>query len=402
MASKHAARQRAVRESRRPATRLVPLGVLAALAAVALVWGLVLGAGHHHEDAADLAPPPPTPVPTATPQTSAKDVRPLPTPATAAVDRLPLARQVGELIVLRFRGPAAPLYVRRILGRGWAAGAILFHDNIAAPGQLRALTRSLRAAAKGYTPIICSDQEGGSIRNITWAPPVAAQAAQNPGPDARAAGRALRAAGLNVTLAPVADVPSVPDAALAGRAFSGDPRRTATAVAAAVRGWTASGVAPTVKHFPGLGGTTVNTDHGSTAIGGGAPTARDLAPFRAAIAAGAPIVMAAHARDPALDADHIASQSHAIVSGLLRRGLGFKGVVMTDSMEAAAVRATGSLEQAAIRSVEAGDDILLTTGQGSWNRVYRALLGKAQASKAFRTRVRESAARVLALQRTLD
>jgi beta-N-acetylhexosaminidase len=292
--------------------------------------------------------------------------------------------------------------VRRILRRGWAAGAILFRNNIASPGQLRALTRSLRAAARGYTPIICSDQEGGTIRNIPWAPPAEAQAEQNPGPDARAAGRALRAAGLNVTLAPVADVPSVDSAALAGRAFSSDPRRTAVAVAAAVRGWRASGVAPTAKHFPGLGGTTVNTDHGSTAIGGGAPTARDLTPFRAAIAAGVPIVMAGHARYPALDQDRIASQSPAIITQLLRRALGFKGVVMTDSIEAAAVRATGSTEQAAIRSIEAGDDIVLTTGQGSWNRVYRALLGKAQASKAFRDRVRESAARVLALQRTLN
>ena len=199
----------------------------------------------------------------------------------------------------------------------------------------------------------------------------------------------------------MADVPSVQDAALAGRAFSSDPRRTALAVGAAVRGWKASGVAPTVKHFPGLGGTTVNTDHGSASIAGGAPTARDLTPFRAAIAAGVPIVMTSHARYPALDTGHIASQSPAIVTGLLRRGLGFTGVVMTDSIEAAAVRATGSTEQAAIRSVEAGDDIVLTTGQGSWNRVYRALLGKAQASKAFRARVRDSAARVLALQRTL-
>jgi beta-N-acetylhexosaminidase len=385
--------------SRRAARRR--LGALAAVAAVALAWGLVLGA--RRDDTPDLAPPPPAP------QTSAQDVRrhgspdgAVPTPATAAVDRLSLSRQVGELIVLRFHGTAAPVYVRRILSRGWAAGAILFRDNIASPGQLRTLTRSLRRAAKGYTPIICSDQEGGAIRNIPWAPPVAAQPAQDPGRDARAAGRALRAAGLNVTLAPVADVPSVPGAALASRAFSADPRRTATAVAGAVRGWRASGVAPTVKHFPGLGGTTVNTDHGSTAIGGGAPTARDLAPFRAAIAAGVPIVMASHARYPALDADRIASQSPAVVNGLLRRALGFKGVVMTDSMEAAAVRATGSLEQAAIRAVEAGDDIVLTTGQGSWNRVYRALLGRAQASKAFRARVRESAARILALQRTLN
>jgi beta-N-acetylhexosaminidase len=166
-----------------------------------------------------------------------------------------------------------------------------------------------------------------------------------------------------------------------------------------VRGWRASGVAPTVKHFPGLGGTTVNTDHGSTAVAG--PSAADLQPFRAAIAAGVPVVMASHARYPALDAGRIASQSEPILGRLLRRQLGFKGVVMTDSIEAAAVRATGSTEQVAIRSVAAGADIVLTTGQGSWIRVYRALLAQARASAPFRARVRESAARVLALQQSL-
>jgi beta-N-acetylhexosaminidase len=193
----------------------------------------------------------------------------------------------------------------------------------------------------------------------------------------------------------------VPDAALASRAYSGDPARTADAVAAAVRGWKASGVAPTAKHFPGLGGTTVNTDHGSATIGGGAPTAADLAPFRAAIAAGVPIVMSSHALYPALDAHRIASQSPAILGGLLRERLQFRGVVMTDSLEAAAVRATGSLEHAAIRSVRAGADIVLTTGQGSWIRVYRALLAEARRSPSFAARVRASAARVNALQHTL-
>jgi beta-N-acetylhexosaminidase len=308
---------------------------------------------------------------------------------------------VGRLVVLRFHGTTAPAYVLRILRRGEAAGVILFRDNIASPAQLRALTGSLRRAA-GFTPIVCSDQEGGAIRNIAWAGPAAAEAGQEPGADARAAGRTLRAAGVNVVLAPVADVPSVPDAALASRAYASDPTRVADAVAAAVRGWRASGVAPTAKHFPGLGGTTVNTDHGSATIGGGAPTPADLAPFRAAIAAGVPIVMASHAVYPAVDAHRIASQSPAILGGLLRERLQFRGVVMTDSMEAAAVRATGSLEQAAIRAVQAGADIVLTTGEGSWIRVYRALLAEARRSPAFAARVRASAARVNALQRTLD
>jgi beta-N-acetylhexosaminidase len=185
------------------------------------------------------------------------------------------------------------------------------------------------------------------------------------------------------------------------RAFSRDTQRTADAVSQAVKGWRDAGVAPTVKHFPGLGGTTVNTDRASTTIGGNRPTSNDLIPFKAAINAGVPLVMSSHAVYPALDSRHIASQSSAVLEDLLRSKLGFEGVVITDSIEAAAVRATGTTEQVAIRSIEAGNDVVLTTGQGSWNRVYRALLEKAKASKAFRTRVRDSAARVLALQNSL-
>jgi beta-N-acetylhexosaminidase len=114
-----------------------------------------------------------------------------------------------------------------------------------------------------------------------------------------------------------------------------------------------------------------------------------------------PLVMSSHALYPALDRDRIASQSPAVLGGLLRARLHFRGVVMTDSMEAAAVRATGSLEQAAVRSVQAGADIVLTTGQGSWLRVYRALLAQAHRSPAFRARIRQSAARVLRLRGTL-
>ena len=128
---------------------------------------------------------------------------------------------------------------------------------------------------------------------------------------------------------------------MGGREFSRDPARVSTATRAAIGGWLAGGVKPTVKHFPGLGGATVNTDQGSATIRGGAPTSADLAPFKAAIAAKVPIVMSSHAVYPRLDARHIASQSPAILKTLLREQLGFTGVVMTDSAEAAAVRATG-------------------------------------------------------------
>lgn len=208
---------------------------------------------------------------------------------------------------------------------------------------------------------------------------------------------------MNVALAPVADVPSVSDAALAGRAFGRAPRAVAESVADAVAGYDGSGVAATAKHFPGLGGTRVNTDAAPATVRRSAAAIErvDLLPFRAAIAAGVPLVMVGHARYPALDAQRIASQSRPVIGGLLRRRLGFRGVVVTDSLEARAVLARTPVDAAALRSIRAGADLALTTGRGSWIRVYRRLLARARGSAAFRTRVRESAARVLALQRSL-
>jgi beta-N-acetylhexosaminidase len=365
---------------------------LAVGAAVALVVGAIVGAatGDGERSAGDM----PAPTREAPPAAEAE----------AAVDQLTLAQQVGRMVILRFAGTRAPGYVREVLREGRAAGAILFRDNVVSPAQLRALTRQLRRADPDA--LISVDQEGGAIRIVPWAAPERSApeqaAAGTVGADARAAGGDLRAAGIDVTLAPVADVPSA-DSALAGRGFATDPERAAAAVAESVRGWREAGVATTIKHFPGLGGATVNTDDGpATVERTRAQLDDDLKPFRAGIRAGTEFVMASHATYPALDREHIASQSPAIIDGLLRRELGFDGVVMTDSLEAAAVLAVADVEEAALASARAGVDVILTTGRGSYIRVYRALLAKARSHRAFRARVRAAAARVLDAQSSGD
>ena len=258
----------------------------------------------------------------------------------AAVDRLTLPEQVGQLLVLRFAGSTAPAYVHAALRGRRVAGVILFRDNVTDPEQLRALTGQLRQA--GGRPIVAVDQEGGAVRMLPWAPPAAPAPQQAAGgtvrADSEAAGSALHAVGVTVSLAPVADVPSVAGAALAGRAFSSDAEAASDAIEAAVRGWRAGRVAATAKHFPGLGGATVNTDDGPATVTHTRARleAIDLPPFEAAIRAGVPLVMVGHGRYPALDPDRIASQSRAIVKRLLRDSLGFRGVVVTDSMEAGA------------------------------------------------------------------
>jgi beta-N-acetylhexosaminidase len=318
-----------------------------------------------------------------------------------AVDRLSLRRQVGLLLVSSFDEPDMPDYIQRRLAAGETAGVILFARNAGDGAHWRELTRDLQRPARGRA-LIMVDQEGGDIRTVDSAGPQAGQALQGGPADvrsaARDAGRGLRAAGVNVNLAPVADV-ARPGSVMSSRAFPGDAAAVSERTEAAVRGLEDGGVAATAKHFPGLGAATVNTDDGSVTVPGG--LAGDLEPYRAAIAAGVPLVMASHALYPALDGAAIASQSRAIITGLLREQLGFGGVIVTDSLEAQAVLDRSDVATAAERSVAAGVDLILMTGSGSWNAVFPRLLSRARRDPAFRRRVADSAARVLALRASL-
>jgi beta-N-acetylhexosaminidase len=190
---------------------------------------------------------------------------------------------------------------------------------------------------------------------------------------------------------------------MSGRAFPGGTAQVSGLTRAAVSGYRGTKVATTLKHFPGLGEAGTNTDDGPATISSprSAVLTRDLPPFAAGINAGAGLVMASHALFTGLDPNNIASQSKPILTTLLRGKLGFKGVVVTDSMEAAAVLKRSTLQLAALRSVAAGADMLLLTGPGSFPLVYRQLLSGAKQSERFRARIADAAARVIALKRRL-
>ena len=268
------------------------------------------------------------------------------------------------------------------------------------PAQVRALTATLQRAAGGDA-LIATDQEGGSVRQLPFAAPAQSQPALSTPAAARAAARAtaidLRAVGVNVNLAPVADLGEGP--VVGGRAFPGEPASVARLVTAAVRGAQAGGVAATAKHFPGLAGAAQNTDDAAVTID--RPIEPGLAPFRAAAEAGAPLVMIGHALYPRIDGKRIASQSPAVLRLLRGDGVGFDGVAVTDSLEAEAVVSRSEVDVAALRSLRAGIDLLLTTGQGSHLRVIRRLSQAIAASPAVRARANDAARRVSALRRRL-
>lgn len=358
---------------------------LAAMAVLALVVGVIAGAGGDGDEPGH---------PTAT---TGGD------PAVPAA-AIPLAKAVGQVVMVAFDGTEPPQWVRRWLRNDEAAGVILFGGNVTDAAGTRGLTGKLQRAARNGA-LVATDQEGGEIRILKFAPPETPQPGLATPAAARtaagSAGRALKAMGVNINLAPVADV-TEPGSALAGRGYPGDPGAVGGSVAAAVGAYDRSGVAATAKHFPGLGRASENTDDAGVDID--APRAQiegvDLPPFEAAIRARVPLIMASHAAYTSYD-DRIASQSPVLMQAVLREELGFQGVAVTDSIEAQAVLARSAVGPAAERSIAAGCDIVLMTGSGSWSEVYPRLLRRARRDRVFAARVRESAARVMALKRKL-
>ncbi|MGH9078074.1 MAG: glycoside hydrolase family 3 protein [Acidimicrobiales bacterium] len=252
-------------------------------------------------------------------------------------------------------------------------GGILFLGNAAPPADLAAKIRYREMASRADpAPLVMADEEGGGVQRLAGAVPpmpwarLLAATTSPAGARALAAsvGRQMRLLGVNVDLAPVLDVdgragpsPKNPDGL---RSFSPSPAVAGRYGIAMLQGLRAGGVMPVVKHFPGLGGSQTNTDYGSAAT---LPIATlrtgGLLPFEAAIAAGAPSVMISNAMVPGLTSQP-ASLSSAVIDGLLRNQLGFTGLVMTDSLSAAAISQAGySLETAAVDSIAAGSDMVL-------------------------------------------
>ncbi len=217
--------------------------------------------------------------------------------------------------------------------------------------------------------------------------------------------RQMRAAGVNVNLAPVTD--TVPASLGTGNApigkyhreYGSDPATVEKASTAFIEGMLAGGVEATVKHFPGLGRIRNNTDFDSTGITDDTTTADDpyLQPFAAGVRAGAGLVMVGSARYSKIDPGTPAMFSHTIVTDLLRGDLGFDGVVITDDVNAAAVRAVDPGRRA-VEVVAAGGDIVLTGDASLAPAMLGALTKKAAADDGFAAEVDASVQRVLTLK----
>ncbi len=233
-----------------------------------------------------------------------------------------------------------------------------------------ALANQLQSHAK-VPLLIGADFERGTVMRLdegTSFPSAMAVAAAGSPQDAYTMGKITakeaRAAGVHWVFAPVADVNSNPDNPIINtRSFGEDPQRVAEFVAAFVRGVEANGALSTAKHFPGHGDTSTDSHLDLPAVRGDRKRLDqvELVPFRAAIAAGTSTIMTGHLSVPAIepDADVPATLSPKVLTGLLRKELGFNGLVVTDALDMAGVTLRYSPGEAAVRSILAGADVLL-------------------------------------------
>jgi len=322
-----------------------------------------------------------------------------------------LSELCGQLLVVGFPGTTLDDETRRALRERRRAGVILFKRNVESLPAVHALCADVARTAEGDEGVFISvDQEGGRVRRIpapaVQLPPMRTIGDIDDTDLARRVGGALGAEllamGFNVDFAPVLDVNSNPNNPIIGdRSFGRSAARVGELGAALVDGLQSSGVMACAKHFPGHGDTDVDSHLDLPHVSH--PRVRldeiELVPFRR-VAATVGSIMTAHIVFDALDPGVPATLSPRVVTDLLRRELGFGGLVFSDDLEMRALADRFTVEECAVGAVRAGCDVLLVCEHRDLaDRAHVALIQEAERNPVFRARCHDSAARSRALRR---
>jgi beta-N-acetylhexosaminidase len=346
-----------------------------------------------------------TPSPGSSTAAAARD-----TCVAATVAAMSLQQIVGQVMLV---GTPVndPGSITKVLARYQFGGVFLAGRSQHSAARLKAGIDALKAQAPAGTGLfIALDQEGGEVQTLQGAdfPPIPTAVDQGKLDEStlrtqtQAWAQRLAGIGINLDLAPVADtVPAAlgtknPPIGLYHRQYGSDPLQVAAAISTVVPAMQSTGVMTTLKHFPGLGRTKVNTDFSRGASDPiTSPSDPYLGPFIAGIKAGTGAVMISSASYPQLDAENIAAFSAPVITGLLRDQLGFTGMIVSDSLAGAAAVSSVPTGQRALRFVRAGGDFALTTDASKAPAMIKGLLTEAQGSAAFRERVTAAASSVL-------
>jgi beta-N-acetylhexosaminidase len=362
----------------------------------------------------------PAPAPADSPRSST----PRPGTSSATLDEPSLRRKIAGLLVVGFRGEQLDDndWIMKAV-RGGLGGVVLFdrdlqtnaRRNVSSPGQVTALVNTLRRASPGRL-IVSIDQEGGQIARLNPGNgfPATKSQAQIGAVDSPATTRGwaqsivhgLASVGVNLNYAPVVDLnvnPNNPAIGKLGRSFSASADVVVTKATEEIRVHRAAGVGTVLKHFPGLGSATGNTDFEVVDVSATWHTA-ELEPFRRLIDNGVTdSVMAAHLLNRKLDPSRPASLSPAVVTDLLRGRLGWHGPVVSDDMQAAAITRGYGQDEAVAMAIEAGLDLLVFANQQVYDpkvvdRTLDRVVSLVRSGRITRARIDQSVARVDAIR----
>ncbi|NWF68215.1 MAG: glycoside hydrolase family 3 protein [Chloroflexi bacterium] len=331
---------------------------------------------------------------------------------------LTLEQKVAQMFLVSLYGEQLTEVGRDFLQRYQPGGVVVFEYNVPAEDAPQAVTALINSfqqttiAAGGLPLLVAVDQEGGMIATLetgftAFPVPYLVAAAHNP-ELAYAYGHALaqelRAVGVNMNLAPVADVEStLENPIIRRRAFSGDAALVAQTIVPVIQGMQDAGVLAVAKHFPGHGATTQDshTELPMLDLSLEQLAQRELVPFEAAIEANVSSIMMAHIWFPALEPtpNTPASLSPAIIEGLLRTQLGYDGLVITDALDMDAIDLTYTAGEAALRAVQAGVDLLALgphMGLQAQQDALQAVINAVRTGEVAEARIDDSVRRILA------
>lgn len=324
--------------------------------------------------------------------------------------RTSIVEQIGQLLIVGFDGTEMSPRLRSLLTRLQPAGVILFARNITSGEQTHRLLNKCRACVA--TPLFtCVDMEGGKVdrlRNVIGPAPSAADVFVTGDPKAfrkhgKIIGQACRALGFNTDLAPVVDLALAASRnVMSSRAVSADSKQATTYAREFLAGLRSAGVLGAIKHFPGLGEANLDTHHELPNVN--KPWKKlwdtDIAPYRS-LRRESPLVLVGHAAYPAVTHDHTpASLSKKWITDVLRKKIGYRGLVISDDLEMGGVLKAAPIEQAAVGFIRAGGDLcLICHVEEHITRSYEALVKEAERDNKLVRRVNESVGRVLAFKK---
>ena len=321
-----------------------------------------------------------------------------------------LREKLGQLLMVGFDGITPSREVTRLVATTRVGGVILFRRNVEYPTQVLALTRALQRLAPKAPLFVAVDQEGGRVSRLpppfTQFPPAAVLGTRNSFDltyaVGEAMGREMAAVGINMDMAPVLDVnTNAANPVIGDRAFGDSPIVVEEHGLAMIVGLQDRRVIACAKHFPGHGATSADShlELPEVKVSLRQLERIHLRPFEHAITNRLAAVMTAHVRYPALDPAAPATLSKKILTGLLRRAMGFEGLIITDDLEMKAISARHDPASAAVKAFQAGADILLFCRDTEAPRRTVELLAQAVArGRLSEARVDASLARILRMK----